>query len=97
MYDITMAYEYGSILPLESLSIGNGIGRGDVGNRIGQIARIEIYLAHRQALSELQNPRSRQYVMPGCAPAEEIDVQARGDRKPNGPDCRQQHDIHRKI
>ena len=66
--------KYGAKLPATSSNIWNGIGRGDMRDRIGRRAGQELHIPDRQAFAELEEPGFRQHVLPGQALAQEIDV-----------------------
>src|SRR5579859_519757 len=93
----TNACKYGFILPFNSLSNRNGIGRGNMGDHVSRAGRHQAHFSNRQALAELEKPRLRQQVVPGRALAQEVDVEIGGHRQTDGADRRKQHDIHGEI
>src|ERR1700687_645865 len=93
----TIAYKYGVILPSETLSVWNGIGRRYMGDRIERRPRQQIDLADRKPLAQFQKPRCRKHILPRLTLAQKIDVEVCRDREADRADRRQQHHIHGEI
>ena len=77
----TMSCNYGLILPPNSLSNRNGIGRSHMGDWVGRSARHQINFPDRQPLAELQQPRCGEHILPSDTFAQEVDVEVGGDRQ----------------
>src|SRR6266852_7561097 len=92
-----MTCKYGAILPHKTLSIWNGIGRGQMADRIDGGPWQERNLANSEPLAQLQKLRCRYEILPRRSLAQKIDIEIGRDRKADGANRRQQHHIHRAI
>src|SRR5581483_11816199 len=74
----------------------DGIGRRDMGDRIGKPVRIDRYLPYHEAFANLHQSGFTDQVR-GARLAQEIDIEISGDRERLRPDRGKDGDIHCEI